>query len=220
MIIYQSIQPMTSNLYGYTPRFIQRFVVSEFKCQSCAPIKRCHGNTAGVRTGDDGAIATRYAHLCRDIAIGLLIDPPAIYEYHLEFMKWIHVTIKVTITYSNDWILWILCNVLYRIWTILYALCLILFWLHLKKEGIHKSSSHSSSVLESGYLDSFRCPSDYLYWQKLWVELWRPSACSYICSDQFGSIPVPSLSAKEKYMEKSVMKIHSLGMFTLHKRRL
>lgn len=83
-----------SNLYGYTPRFIQRFVVSELKCQSCAPIKRCHGNTAGVRIGDDGAIATRYAHLCRDIAIGLLIDPPAIYEYHLEFMKLIHVTSK------------------------------------------------------------------------------------------------------------------------------
>lgn len=69
-----------SNLYGDTPCFIQRFVVSELKCQSCAAIKRCYGNTAGVGTGDDGAIATRYAHLCREIAIEMLIDPPAIYE--------------------------------------------------------------------------------------------------------------------------------------------
>lgn len=74
---------MTSHqyyLYGYTPRFIQRLVVSELKCQSCAPIKRCHGNTAGVRTGDEGAIATRYAHLCRNTVIEPLIYPPAIYK--------------------------------------------------------------------------------------------------------------------------------------------
>jgi len=87
---HHMIYPMTfhqSNLYSYTPCFIQRFVVSELKCQSWAAIKRCYGNTAGVGTGDDGAIATRYAHLCREMAIEMLRDPPAIYELHLKFMQ-------------------------------------------------------------------------------------------------------------------------------------